>query len=199
MTEPNVDVIAELIERDLSLSYKLLKLINSPAFLPRKKIHSIKQAIVLLGLTELQKWVYVLSVRDSLIGKSDMSDEVIRTSLTRGKMCESIEQLRRKSSAASGYFMTGMFSLMDSIMNTQMDKLLKDLPLNNDICTALMGNENQYKQVLDLVIAIEQGEWSTITEKCKVFQIDESELFTIYRESLNWSNGIIVSEKDNLN
>ena len=195
MTEPNVGVIAELIEKDLSLSYKLLKLINSTAFRPRKKIHSIKQAIVLLGLVEIQKWVYVLSVRDTLSGKSEMSDEIIRTSLTRAKMCEAIEQLRRKSAATSGYFMTGMFSLMDAIMGAPMDKLLNELPLNDDICHALMGDENHYKQVLDLVIAVEQGKWSTITEKCKAYQIDENELFTTYLESINWTNGLIVSEK----
>ena len=91
------------------LSYKLLKLINSPAFRPSKKINSIKQAIVLLGLNELQKWVYVLSVRDTTIGKSELSDEVMRTSLTRAKMCESIVQLMGQSAYIAGYFMTGMF------------------------------------------------------------------------------------------
>ena len=145
MTEPNVGAIAELIERDLSLSHKLLKLINSTAFRPQKKIHSIKQAIVLLGLIDIQKWVYVLSVRDTLIRKSEMSDEVIRISLTRGKMCESIVQLRKKSSTKAGYFMTGMFSLMDTITGAPMEKLLKDLPISDDICQALMGHENGYQ------------------------------------------------------
>src|SRR5690606_31567372 len=54
--EPSLDRITELIERDISLSYKLLKLINSPAYRPKQKINSIRQAIVLLGLIELEKW-----------------------------------------------------------------------------------------------------------------------------------------------
>ena len=199
MTDPNVGVIAELIERDLSLSHKLLKLINSTAFRPQKKIHSIKQAIVLLGLIEIQKWIYVLSVRDNLIRKSEMSDEVIRISLTRGKMCESIAQLRQKTSTKTGYFMTGMFSLMDTITGAPMEKLLKDLPLNDEICHALLGHDNQYKQALDLVIAVEKGEWSKITEQCQVIQIDENKLFTIYTESLNWANRLIILEKDDEN
>lgn len=194
MIEPNVEVIADLIERDLSLSHKLLKLINSTAFRPQIKIHSIKQAIVLLGLIEIQKWVYVLSVRDHLIRKSEMSDEVIRISLTRGKMCESVVQLGKVSSTPAGYFMTGMFSLMDTITGAPMEKVLKDLPLNDEISHALMGHENQYKQVLDLVIAVEKGEWTEITEKCKNVQIDENDLFTIYTDSLNWANGLIISE-----
>ncbi len=195
LTEPNIDIIASLIERDLSLSYKLLKLINSPAFRPSKKINSIKQAIVLLGLIELQKWVYVLSVRDTIIGKSEMSDEVMHTSLTRAKMCESIVQLWGQSSSSAGYFMTGMFSLMDAITGAPMEQLLKELPISDEICQALMGNENQYQKVLNLVVAVEQGRWSTVTEKCQLYQIDEKELFTIYRDSLSWANGLIISEK----
>lgn len=196
MTDPNVTVIAELIERDLSLSHKLLKLINSVSTRPQKKIQSIKQACVLLGLTELQKWVYVLSVRNNLAKVSEMSDEVIRISLTRGKMCESIAQLRQETSTKTGYFMTGMFSLMDTITGAPMERLLKDLPLNDEICHALMGYENPYKKVLDLVIAVEKGEWSTVTETCKNIQFDEHELFTIYTDSLNWANKLIILEKE---
>ena len=198
MTEPNVDSIAILIERDLSLSHKLLKLINSTAFRPQKKIHSIKQAIVLLGLIEIQKWVYVLSISDNLTRKSDMSDELIRISLTRGKMCESIAHLRKKTSTTASYFMIGMFSLMDTITGVPMEKLLKELPLCDDICNALMGVENQYKQVLGLAIAVEQGKWSEITEICTAFQIYENEVLTIYTDSLNWSNELIASEKDDV-
>ncbi|WP_077214340.1 EAL and HDOD domain-containing protein [Bacillus dakarensis] len=195
MTEPNVDVITELIERDLSLSYKLLKLINSPALRPRNKISSIRQAIVLLGFTELQKWVYVLSIRGSLIGKSEMSDEVIRTSLTRARLCESISRLKKNPSSEAGYFMTGMFSLMDSIIGTPMDKIVNSLPLKEEICQALIGHDNQYKQVLDLAIAVEQGKWEIISERCRTFMIDESELFTEYFNALNWSNELILLEK----
>ena len=54
------------------------------------------------------------------------------------------------------------------------------------------------KQVLDLVIAVEKGEWTKTSEKCKNYQIDENELFLIYKESLNWANGLIISEKDDL-
>ena len=100
--------------------------------------------------------MYVLSVEFHLIKASEMSEEVIRISLTRGKMCEAIAQLRQETSTKAGYFMTGIFSLMDTITGAPMEKLLKDLPLNDEICHALMGNENQYKQALDLVVAVEK-------------------------------------------
>ena len=63
--EPNINRITEIIEADLSLSYKLLKLINSPIIGRVYKIKSIKQAIVLLGLKELRKWIFLLSFRET--------------------------------------------------------------------------------------------------------------------------------------
>ena len=88
---------------------------------------------------------------------------------------------------------------MDTITGAPMEKLLKDLPLNDEICHALMGYENPYKKVLDLVIAVEKGEWSTVTETCKTIQFDENQLFTIYTDSLSWANMLISREKKNVN
>ncbi|MDZ5473806.1 EAL domain-containing protein [Bacillus sp. 31A1R] len=193
-TEPCIDTITELIERDLSLSYKLLKLINSPAFRPKFKIDSIRQAVVLLGLIEIQKWIYVLAVREKSTNKHEGAQEMIKLCLTRAKLCESIERLRFNKAPASGYFMTGMFSLMDSIMGVPMDKILKDLPLRDEITDALKGNQNSLKDVLDLVIAVETANWNVISEKCKVLNIEEKDLFKIYAESLNWSSELVTTE-----
>lgn len=92
--EPSLDRISELIERDISLSYKFLKLINSPAYRPKQKINSIRQAIVLLGLIELEKWIYVLAVREDIFQNSQMAEEAIGLSMTRAKMREEIGRLR---------------------------------------------------------------------------------------------------------
>ena len=60
---------------------------------------------------------------------------------------------------------------MDAITGAPMEQLLKELPISDEICQALMGDENQYQKVLNLVIAVEQGQWSTVTEKCQHFQL----------------------------
>ncbi|WP_419393802.1 EAL and HDOD domain-containing protein [Cytobacillus praedii] len=195
MTEPNIDRITELIERDISLSYKLLKLINSPAFRPKQKINSIRQAVVLLGLIELQKWIYVLAVRESSVGKREISQEKIHISLTRARMCEEIEKIRQNRPSSPSNFMTGMFSMVDSLLCMPMDIILKDLPLEEEICEALTGKENQLKDVLDLVLAVEKAEWTVISEKCKELTIDEKDLFKIYAESLSWANELSFGEQ----
>jgi c-di-GMP-related signal transduction protein len=193
-TEPNIENITELIEHDLSLSYKLLKLINSPAFRPRHKINSIRQAIVLLGLIEIQKWIYVLAVRESSGSKKDIPKEVVGLCLTRAKMSEKIATISQKSSSTSEYFITGMFSLMDTLLSMPMDKILKDLPLDDQICGALNGNNNLLKNVLDLAVAVEKGNLSDVSSMCQILDVSEDEIYHQYFESMKWSKHVLYSE-----
>lgn len=193
--EPSLDRITELIERDISLSYKLLKLINSPAYRPKQKINSIRQAIVLLGLIELEKWIYVLAVRENIVKDSQLAEETIRFSMTRAKMCEEIGRLRTGKSVSSSYFMTGMFSLMDSLLSIPMKQILDELPLQDDICEALQGENNNLKEILDLAIAVEKAQWSRISEMCNKLSVDERTIFKIYSEALAWASQSLNPER----
>ena len=86
---PNINDIAELIMRDVSLSFKLLRFINSPGVGVPRKISSIKQAIVIIGLKETKKWMHVLALRE--IGGETANGRIqalVDYSLTRAKMCE---------------------------------------------------------------------------------------------------------------
>ncbi|MGG0716886.1 HDOD domain-containing protein [Robertmurraya massiliosenegalensis] len=194
MNETSIDVISDFIEKDLSLSYKLLKLVNSQYRLTKHKIYSVKQAVILLGIMEIKKWLYVLSVRERDMSKSEYAKEVVHLSLTRAKMCESIERLKRNRKAPSTYFTLGLFSLMDKLAGVPMEKMVQDLPLHDDLCDALSGVQNPLKDVLDLVMAVEKAHWVRISEKCRDLRIEEKELFKIYAESLTWSNHIMEKE-----
>jgi c-di-GMP-related signal transduction protein len=191
--EPRIDVIAKWIEQDISLSYKLLKLINSPAFRTKQRIKSIQQAIVMLGLKEIQKWIYVLAIRDLSVNKQDISNELITISLTRAKMCELLVK-EKKESSNSPYFLTGMFSLMDSLLNTSMETVLNTLPLHEDICDALTGKQNHLSDMLDLAIAVEKGNWDEVSKICNKFGIIENIVFSQYYQSLAWSTNLMKME-----
>ncbi|WP_336990427.1 EAL and HDOD domain-containing protein [Bacillus infantis] len=192
--DPSIDLISNLIERDLSLSYKLLRLINSPAFRPKHKINSIRQATVLLGLNEIQKWIYVLAVRESTLEKKAVQKETIRICLIRAKMAESVAVLRKKGALNAQYFLTGMFSMMDSILGASMEDILTDLPLQDEIGDALRGIENPLKDVLDLAVAVEKADWELISEKSRCLDIEENALFRIYADSIAWTNSLLSEE-----
>lgn len=189
--EPNIDIITGTIEQDLSFSYKLLKLVNSPAYRPKHKINSIRQAIVLLGLLEIKKWIYVLAFREQTKGKNDLSNELISLSLTRAKMSEYYAFQINKRAEASSYFMTGMFSLIDIILGLPLDKVLSELPLQDHISDALKGAPNPMKDALDLCMDIENGDWESVTNKCKELEIDEIKFLQYYHQAINWSNEIM--------
>jgi c-di-GMP-related signal transduction protein len=188
MTETSIDVITDLIEKDVSLSYKLLKLVNTPFNRHKQKIYSVKQAVMLLGLIEIKKWLYVLSVRENARGKTNHTKDVMQLSLTRAKMCESIVNLKENRTLPSAYFTLGMFSLMDRLTGVPMEKIIPELPLHEDLTDALSGIQNPLKDVLDLVTAVEKAQWGMISEKCRDLRIEEKDIFKIYAESLNWSN-----------
>lgn len=196
MTEPQIDKIAEIIEQDISLSYKLLKLINSPAYRPRNKINSIRQAIVLLGLIEIEKWIYVLAVREASTKTDSVSVEKIRIALTRAKSCESISSILGSGQLSSSFFLTGMFSMMDSILGVPMEKVLKDLPLQEEICNALQGKENTYRDVLELVIMMEKAMWTEVRDQSDKLRLSEEQVLKMYGNSLNWSNQLLSKEEN---
>ncbi|WP_201716226.1 EAL and HDOD domain-containing protein [Rossellomorea arthrocnemi] len=194
MTEPSIDRISQLIEQDLSLSYKLLKLINSPAYRPKHKIHSIRQAIVLLGLLEIKRWIYVLAVREQVGKRRQLENEVITLCLTRAKMCELLAEKHNRASLKSSYFLTGMFSLMDTILSMPIDRILKDLPLNDDICSALTGARNHLKQILELVVSIEKAEWTNIELKITELNLNKRDVMESYHHSCKWAEELLNQE-----
>ncbi|WP_226675064.1 EAL and HDOD domain-containing protein [Rossellomorea aquimaris] len=198
MSEPSIDRISQLIEQDLSLSYKLLKLINSPAYRPKHKIHSIRQAIVLLGLLEIKRWIYVLAVREQARKKEQLENEVITLCLTRAKMCELVAEKHDRAPLKSSYFLTGMFSLMETILSMPIDQILKDLPLNDDICDALTGSRNDLKEILELVVSIEKADWAGTETIMEELKLDKRVVMESYHHSCKWTEELLTHEVSEL-
>ncbi|BCB04361.1 EAL and HDOD domain-containing protein [Bacillus sp. KH172YL63] len=194
MTEPNIEMISQMIEQDLSLSYKLLKLINSPAYRPKHKIHSIRQAIVLLGLVEIKRWIYILAVREQVGKRKQLENEVITLCLMRAKMCELLAEKRNLSSMKSSYFLTGMFSLMDTILSMPIEKILNELPLYDDICAALTGAPGELKEILDLVKAIEKADWTAMDTKMSRLKLRKWDVMESYQIACKWTEELLTQE-----
>lgn len=191
----SVNDIVEFIERDPSLSYKILKLINSPANKLKEKIYHIRQAVDQFGPFEIENWIYVLAAREELTQTSSISLDVAKLCLTRGRLCEEIGRIRNgKSEKIPGYFMTGILSFMNGVKAIPIEKMIDSLPLNEEMVQALMGVQNEYKDVLDLAVAVEKAQWKMIGEICKKLEIMETDLFKLYAEAINWSNRMVVED-----
>lgn len=158
--EETLDVRAmeQLICRDVILSYQLLRYINSAAFALRKKVESIRHAIVLLGQGEIRKWSVLVAV--SCI--NNKPDELIRAALWRANMCEMLCDESGQGTPGTA-FILGLFSLLDAMLDQSMAALLAQLPLTEDISAALLRGQGDYAELLICVRAYECGDVTAVT------------------------------------
>ncbi len=187
--EPEINEISQIIELDPSLTYKLLRYINSSAFYKNNIITSVKNAVAYMGLKDIKKWISIAMIQD--LG-SDQPNELIRASLIRGRMCEVLADefgLKKRRSEA---FLLGILSLIDIMMNTTRALALEYMPLDEDLKAALLGESNAFKLMLDEIINYEQGNWEQMlgsgVERYKAFP-------QAYYSAVKWANEMLVVEE----
>ena len=185
--EPDLDKIAKFIEQDMSLSYKLLRLINSAIFSLRKEIESIKQALVLLGLEEVQKWFNLIIV-DDLADEDDL--EAVRLALVRAKFAELLADNLNITRDENKFFLMGLFSMIDVLMNRKLEDLLDELPIAQEIKDGLLGKGGIYTDIIDLITAYEKGKWEKINNCCKKRCLKDDDISESYLQAIEWSNNI---------
>lgn len=183
--EPDIKLLAENMERDIALTYKLLQLINYSNKRTRSKVRSIKQAILLLGLAELRKWVYLLAMRESGETESDVFKQLLFSSLFRAKVCDKVARLNYKDNF-SEYFLLGLFSLIDSMLNRPMQMILKQLPLSENILNTLSGIKTEMTPYLEFSIALNQVDFDKMDDLCEQLGISQEAIGEIYDEVHDW-------------
>lgn len=183
-----VDDIENVIKKNVALSYKLLKYINSATLGLRSEVKSIKQALVLMGKKELMKWISLVTIRDF----SDTNSEaVMDISIVRAKFGEAIAEKINFKSRASEIFIMEMFSNIDVLLNQPMEQALVDLPLADDIKAALLGEENIFKFINDLIFYYENGDFRMLSECSRRLNISEKDISELYTQALEWATNIM--------
>lgn len=185
--EINLEKVAELLEQDIGLTYKLLRLINSSQRRTKVPIQSIKQAVMLLGTESLKKWLYVLSIEQTSTIRTTQSQLVIKTSLVRAKMCEQIAVRIRTKEKSDGYFLTGFMSLVDVMVQRPVHEVIESLPLDEGIKQCLHGCDNTYRQVLDLAIGMEKADFDGLEANLNNSHLSFKEVFEIYGQAIAWT------------
>ena len=185
--DPEIGTIAAIIESDVALTYKLLRYINSAAFYKKSTVKSVNHALVHLGLKEIKKWITIAMIQD--LG-ADKPDEIIKSSLVRGKMSELLAESFDLEDRKSELFLVGMLSMIDTLMNCSKELALKQLPLADDIKAAILGEKNALEDILRLVVAYGKGDWSSMLER----KPKELQGFPdAYLEAVKWANEIFSS------
>lgn len=196
LNHPVMDVkkIESIIMRDVSLSYKLLRFINSAAFGIPREIRSIRHALNLLGLIELKKWMSLIVIAQ--IG-SDQPDELMINSIIRAKFCELVgQQTPSLKSRMDDLFLAGLFSFMDTFLNRPMEEILSELPIADEIKDALLGKDNLLYRVLRLIIMYEQGNWESVSELVAALGLDSGKVLPNYLTAVKWANDFSLQKDE---
>jgi len=181
--------LEKMIVRDASISYKLMRLINSAYFKRAKEISSIRQAIVMIGEAGIRRFLSLISMA-GLAGNKP--DELIKVSLIRAKFCELLGNHPGKSAETAELFTLGLFSLINAIMDDSMENLMSQIPLSSNIKEVLISGTGDLSGYLSLVEAYERGDWEEIEKAANLMGIDQRHLPGQYMESLGWADSLNV-------
>ena len=177
--------IEELLRRDVALSYKLLRMVNSAA-VGGRDIWSIGHALRLLGRDQVARWLGLLLVTD---GKSDgVRAELMTVSLVRARMCELLADASGVPRARGPLFLVGMLSVLDQMLETPMDMLADSMELAPDIRAALLHRQDFFGEVLSLIEAYEQGWWDQVDTLAAVVGVSPVSLSPLYLDALTWAS-----------
>jgi len=175
------NAIENLLTREPSLLYRLLRYLNSPALGLRSEVHSIRNAILLLGEREFRRWVSIFAVVAMTSGKPP---ELIRTAITRAYFCEELSTPAGLQEKSSSLFLMGLLSVCDALLDKPMRDVLSALPIDTEIKSALCGGENRYRDLYEVLLALERAEWPKLFAFTQRLSCPETAVPNSYQSAL---------------
>ena len=170
--------IEDIVSRDVTLSYKLLRLIQTTSNGEPPVIATVSQAVHALGYKSLLTWTSLMLIA----GMDDAPSDLATTALVRAKMCKLLAQGMR-AEPADAFFLVGLLSTLDDLLEMPMPELLAGLPLADAARHALEQHEGELGRILHSVLAYEQGNWDDVHE----LGIDSSSITDNYLRALVWA------------
>jgi EAL and modified HD-GYP domain-containing signal transduction protein len=171
--------LVEHIRNDLSLSYKVLRYVNSAYVGLPKRVDSIDHAACMVGIDRIRTWATLIIMASG----QTQATEILIIALVRAKMCERLGH-RLGASSPEKYFTMGLLSVLEALYESPMPDILEKLPLPEDIVEALINGTGEMGLVLSSVKAYEEGEWMEL----KHLQLEPSVIRDLYLEAVDWSN-----------
>lgn len=187
--EMDFERIARIIRRDVALCHKLLRMANSAYYGMRSEVTDIKRALTILGTKEIRKWIYLMSMAELNPGKPD---ELVKMSMIRGFFMEHMARSCRLGYSTENLFLTGLFSLIDVLMDQPMDSALSGMVLAPEVRETLLERKGRIYDLLQLVISLEKGEWNRTDVLTASFGVGMEQVSGVYLEAVKWCNEMVV-------
>ncbi|MBI4804844.1 MAG: HDOD domain-containing protein [Desulfovibrio sp.] len=182
--------LAKTISHDVSISYRLLRYVNSAYFGQAKKVESLVQAIMILGQKQIVRWLRVIILSD--MDAMGNAQAAALTSVQRARFLELLsESDKHVNMPSESMFFMGIFSMLDVLLGIPMEDVLGGLPLGDDVKDALLGRDDKARFWLELVENFEQANWDRISQMIKEKRLNPWETSLLYIEAMKWTREIL--------
>lgn len=178
----------KIISVDISISYKLLRFLNSAYFYRLEKVKNVKHAIAYLGERELRRFIMLVIISELA---NDKPGELVRLALIRAKFCELLGEASSLAYDSSELFLLGMFSFIDVMLDTPMRQIMDKLPFSGEVKDALNSHTGDYAVFLDIMQCYERKQLSRLEAALHEIGVDDNLVPDIYLQSLKYANGLL--------
>jgi c-di-GMP-related signal transduction protein len=184
----DVAEVSERIKAEASLSFRLLRYLNSATFPLVVEVHSIPHALALPGERGTRKWVSLIAVTCMASGKPA---ELAALPLIRAQFCELLAPCAQLADSANDLFLLGLLSAMDAILDMRMPDVLKEITIHEEIRDALMGKANKLREIFEFALNYERGHWDEIGPSAARLGIREDAIPALYVAAVEWARQIL--------
>ncbi len=188
-----IDRLETIIKQEMSLSYRLLRYINSPVYGLRSEVKSIRHALTLLGERDVRRWALLAAISSTA---SDKPAELLQTGLQRARICEVLASAAgfRDRDAADELFLTGLFSVIDALLDAPLTDVLEDVSVPVRAAAALRGQAGPFRTVLEVALAYEKGDWECLAQNSENLAIAPDALTEVFVDAVDWAQQATQSQ-----
>lgn len=185
--QASTDEIEEVFKHDPSLSFNLLRFINSAGFGMRNEVTSFRHAVMLLGLNRLFKWAALLLTTSNA---GNTAAAVGSTAVLRGRLMELLAQQALPSEESDNAFVVGVFSLLDTMLGVSMATALATLNLPSSVTDALLLRTGPLAPYLELTLACENNDDAAFARTSELLNLSGAQVNMAHLEALAWAESL---------
>ncbi len=187
----DLNKLDEIIRRDVALTYKLLRYINSAYFGLPHRIKSVKQALVLLGEKTIKNWISFVALASMAV---DKPEELLVLTIVRARFCEMLAPYFNLADRKDDSFLMGLFSLIDAFLDRPLSQILAEIPIDDPIKLALLGEPSRLGEIYQYTLSYEKAAWGDL-QKPIVTPDEDTTPLSLYLEALKWGQTFYTETK----
>ncbi len=177
--------LARQFQHDPTLSVRLLRYVNSPGMGLMNKVGGIEQALMVMGMDKLYRWLTVVLFTGG--DQQELDQALLENAMVRGRVAEQLAGRALSAKARDEIFVAGLFSLLDVVMRMPMDKVLAQIPLPEDIGAAILHRTGPYAPYLSLAIACEQDDAQSLEAMARAIGREVADIDAVHMDAILWA------------